>query len=69
MKMQPVSSSNINAIGYDEANKELHVEFSSGKTYSYEGVSQETYEAMRDASSVGAYFAKHTRGKFDGSLV
>ena len=35
MKLQPVESSMIKAVGYDETTSTLEVVFNSGKTYSF----------------------------------
>lgn len=62
MKMIPVTSSHITAIGY-EAGK-LHVSFASGRKYSYEGPGiAEHFKQMSGGSglSVGGYFSRHIR--------
>lgn len=60
MKMEPVISSNIRAIGY--ADGEMHIEFTSGRTYAYTGPKvQEHYYAMKAAKSIGSYVYKHVR--------
>lgn len=61
MDMQSVSSSNILEIGYDEETETLAVRFHRGTLYHYQGVSQETFEGLRDAPSVGKYFNSHIR--------
>jgi hypothetical protein len=63
MKMQPVQSGAIRAIGYDPDGQVLHVEFASGHTYSYEDVTPAEHEALANADSIGAHFAKHIRTK------
>ncbi|HVO71953.1 MAG TPA: KTSC domain-containing protein [Aggregatilineaceae bacterium] len=35
MELIPIESSMIDAVAYDPQTKELHVIFSSGKTYTY----------------------------------
>lgn len=57
IEMNFVSSSNIDAIGYDTETAELHVRFlKSGLTYKYPGVPQEVYEELMRADSKGSYF-------------
>ena len=56
MNRQPVKSSNIASIGYDEENKTLEVEFHSGAIWQYEPVTQEGYRAFVNAPSIGSYF-------------
>ena len=63
MKMQPVTSGAIRAIGYDPERAELHVEFRSGNTYTYPDVTEEEHERFLNADSIGAHFAKHIRPK------
>ncbi len=69
MEMKSVKSSNINAVGYDSAKKTLRVEFSSGATYEYSGVSAETHAAFLKANSRGSYFAKHIRNSHKGKKL
>lgn len=54
-EMIPVSSSNIESIGYDEQNQEVYVRFLNGSLYVYKGVPQHEYENLRDAPSLGSY--------------
>lgn len=53
--MQPVSSSNISAIGYDADTQTVYVAFLNGSTYSYKGVPAQEFENLRTAASVGSY--------------
>ena len=66
MKIKPVQSSSINAIGYEPESKTLHVEFSSGRAYHYKGVEPEEHEALVNAPSIGAHFSKHIRPAYTG---
>lgn len=61
MKMTRVASSNINAIGYSEALKQLHVEFKGGKTFAYTDVSKEEFAALTAAPSTGKHFVQHIK--------
>lgn len=54
--MQNVSSSQIKAIGYDPETGTMRVDFNSGATYEYDGVSEEDFASVAGASSVGAAF-------------
>jgi len=63
MKLKPVTSSNILAVGHDPATETLHVQFTSGKTYAYSHVEAEQHQALVTADSVGSYFAKNIRGQ------
>ena len=45
--MQPVSSSNIAAVGYDAENQTVYVQFLNGSTYAYKGVPEHEFENLR----------------------
>jgi hypothetical protein len=51
-----VTSSNVEAIGYDSANQELHVRFvKSGETYVYNQVEEWVFEEFKMAESPGTF--------------
>jgi hypothetical protein len=57
-----VDSSNIEAIGYDAANRELHVRFvNSGETYVYSDVEEWEFEEFQRADSKGTYLYGNIR--------
>lgn len=64
MNMIPVSSSNLVAIGYDEASSTLRVEFKTGGNYDYYDVPQREFDGLRTASSHGEYLARNIKGKY-----
>lgn len=53
--MHFVDSTNVEAIGYDGAARELHVRFLSGTTYVYRDVDRWTFEELMSASSKGSF--------------
>jgi hypothetical protein len=60
----PVASSNVEAVGYDAAARELHVRFKSGPTvYVYEGVAPEQHQALIAADSIGSHLHRHIKGR------
>jgi hypothetical protein len=63
-EMTEVKSSLIFAIGYDEAQKELTVEFKKGGTYAYKPVPYPVYTAMQEAQSVGSFFLRNVKGQY-----
>jgi hypothetical protein len=63
-EMTPVTSSLIAAIGYDESQKELHVEFKKGGAYSYKPVPHAVYTAMMEAVSVGHFFLRNIKSQY-----
>lgn len=63
-EMLPVSSSNIESIGYDEQNQDVYVRFLNGSTYIYKGVPQHEYENLRDAPSLGSYLHRNYKNVY-----
>ena len=55
IKMNPVESSNIEGIGYDNKNKHLWVAFKGNKVYRYDLVPRKTFEELMNAESKGRY--------------
>lgn len=53
MNMQPVASSNLESVGYD--NGTLYVRFHDGSLYRYEGVPSSVYAGLMSATSKGSY--------------
>ncbi len=64
MNMIQVSSTNLAAIGYDEASHTLRVEFRNGGTYDYFDVPQTEFDDFRNASSHGEYLARNIKGRY-----
>jgi len=62
-----VASSQLAAVGYDTASRELLVKFQAGRPdqppaiYSYEGVPPELAEGLIAAESPGGFFYRHIR--------
>ena len=55
-EMQFVDSTNIEAIGYDPGNQELHVRFlKSGETYVYYDVEEWVFQEFLHSDSKGTY--------------
>ncbi len=63
--IENVSSTVIDNIGYDEQNAQLRITFKSGRTYVYDNVSCDTYEALLNADSQGAYFNHNIRDTYE----
>lgn len=61
IKLLPVKSSAIEAIGYDAPKSELHVRFHGGSTHIYSRVSSDAHVALVSARSIGKHFSKHIR--------
>lgn len=69
MQMQPVESSQIEAIGHDPESNTLRVRFKSGGEYEYADVPAEAHQALMAAPSVGSHFHKHVRNAFAATRV
>ncbi|WP_428683106.1 KTSC domain-containing protein [Reyranella sp.] len=54
----------IRSYHYDRRRRELDVVFQSRRRYTYQGVPQETYDAMKAAFSKGEFFNRHIRDHF-----
>jgi hypothetical protein len=68
-EMIPVKSSNIEAIGYDHENNDLHIKFIGGKTYIYEKVVLSVYDELMTAESVGKYFSAYIKNKYVTRMI
>ena len=54
----------IRSFDYRHAQRELIVEFVSGRRYAYSHVPEDAAQAMRAASSKGRYFNLHIRDHY-----
>lgn len=61
-EMVRVNSSAIRAVGYDGST--LTVEFRSGRVYDHPHVPYSVYVGLMNASSKGAYYNRHIRGRY-----
>jgi hypothetical protein len=64
MLRDPVQSSNLRSVGYDELQKILEIEFNSGGIYQYSNVPREIYSNLINASSKGKFFAHSIKDRF-----
>lgn len=60
--MCPCESSQVKSHGYDAATRTLAVEYKSGGVYHYHDVPPATYDAMKEAKSVGSFIGKSIKG-------
>lgn len=69
--MVPVKSSQIAAIGHDEATNTLAIKFpdkrdgTAGSIYHYSNFDAEAFKAFRDAESIGSHFIRHIKPHVD----
>lgn len=54
----------IRSYRYYRRRRALHIVFQSRRRYTYLGVPEKTYEAMKAAVSKGAFFNRHIRDRF-----
>ena len=64
MRREPVSSSNLQSVGYDPQNRILEIAFHGSGVYQYEDVSQDIYTELMAAPSKGRYFAERIRDHY-----
>lgn len=64
MTRDPVSSSNLAEVGYDQPTQTLEVCFKSGRTYQYFGVPERVYEGLRSAGSPGGFLNSEVKGRY-----
>lgn len=69
MNRQPVASSNIASIGYDEPSQTLEVEFTNGTVYQYYNVPQPLHEHLMQAGSKGQFLAYQIKNAYPYSRV
>jgi hypothetical protein len=62
-----VNSTAINAVSHDGAS--LTVEFKDGSAYRYDAVSENEFQKLVSAESVGWHFNKHIRPQYDGARI
>lgn len=62
--MVRVDSSNVESVGFDEAEGNVVVRFLSGAVYIYKGVSQVEFEGLKNAPSVGSYLHNNFKGVY-----
>ena len=63
-EMNPVVSSNVEAIGYDPDSQELHVRFRSGATYMYYDVEERVFREFMQAGSKGIYLNTNIKDRY-----
>ena len=64
MRRQPVSSSNVSEVGYDEGSRTLEVLFANGSTYQYFDVPPQIHAELMRTGSIGQYLNANIKGNF-----
>ena len=66
MKREPVESTAIKSVGYNEDKQLLEVEIlETGRIYQYKGVSVEEYLDFMDAKSLGEYYNRVIKENYE----
>lgn len=69
MKLTPVESSNLKAVGYDPETKAMRVQFHSGDTWSYADVSEQEHSDLMASKRKGVHFHHLIRKHKTGTKV
>jgi DNA helicase HerA-like ATPase len=64
MERNPVTSSNVESVGYDAETMTLEVEFQDGAVYQYFDVPENVHNEFVGADSIGSYLAREIKGKY-----
>lgn len=64
MFRQPVTSSNLRAVGYDAATNMMEIEFHTSGVYRYFGIPEHVHRDLMAAASKGSYFANCIKGMY-----
>lgn len=64
MRRQPVTSTNINEIGYDEQSRTLEIAFRNGSVYQYFDVPATVYRELMQSSSHGQFLNRQIRTQY-----
>lgn len=59
-----VDSSNVEAIGYDDATQELHVQFVSSGYYIYYDVPREIFDMLMYSQSKGSFLNREVKNVY-----
>lgn len=69
MIRDPVPSSNLASVGYDDATQTLEIEFSNGTIYQYYNVNSPLFEQLMQAPSKGQFLNVYIRNAYPYSRV
>lgn len=67
MDMHHVDSTNIAKAGYEDG--VMVLEFRSGGTYTYVGVSEDMFQSMLSSPSPGSFFSRHILPRHRGKKL
>ncbi|MFK0189741.1 KTSC domain-containing protein [Kitasatospora sp. NPDC090308] len=64
MLHQPVQSTNVLSVGYDDRSSTLQIAFRSGSLYEYTRVPAQVHTALLAAASKGGFVARYIKGRY-----
>ncbi len=64
MQRQPVSSSGLRDVGYEEDSRTLEIGFQNGRVYQYQDVPPIVHDELLTAASLGSYFQSRIRNQY-----
>ena len=59
-----LASTALASASYNDEDETLDITFQNGRSYTYEGVPSEVFEALRDARSPGTYFFQNIKYRY-----
>jgi hypothetical protein len=65
----PVKSCILRSVGYDDAMKNMEIEFHSGLIFQYSGVPSKVYSDLISSNAVGKYFSEKVRNRFRAKQI
>ena len=68
MEMKKLNATGLRAAGYDERNRKMVVETTSG-TFEYENVSPEIYRRLMNSPSPASYYRETIEEDFTGRRI
>lgn len=69
MNRDPVASSNLVSIGYDEPAQTLEIEFNNGAIYQYYNINSGVYDQLMQAPSKGQFLHAYIKNAYAYSRV
>ena len=69
MRLKPVESEMLVAVGYDQQSHSMLAVFRTGETYRYKNVPSFVYELLVNAESIGKFMHKYILNRYDYERV
>jgi hypothetical protein len=64
MEMKLVTSSAMQAVGYDPASRRMRIRFAEGNDYDFCGVPESIYQGLMSAFSKGTYYNDYIKDRY-----